>query len=384
MMSTESKFQVQKKIEDTLGEVYGVYHQLGKLEDSTKEWLESEGIDVSRKQAHDAAGINEDWPNGRGIFIDDNKEFVVLVNFEDHIQIITICNGGDYTKSLGTLLKTLSRFEKMGYARHTTLGFLTASPRNVGTGLGIECRVKLAKDHDAEDLESYEGTYSCKITKLENKEYEICFNKTLAKNLTENEAFNELDDCIKRLSEGENDEEEAKGHEPEVKVDKDEVKAHQEAPKEKVEEAALRKEPAKEEGLKHEPKEIHADEPKHDKIDDHAAEPKQEKVDHHADKPAEAAKAEEDKNEKEPAKVEKHIEPESEDKEDTKEDKGTEPIIKTDIVEHKEVEEEHKKKEEDYKKVEEVHQKEEKDDKKEEDEKPKEHPPASTENLTAE
>jgi arginine kinase len=160
MMSTESKFQVEKKIIETLGEVYGQYHKYSRLDDETKAWLDSEGIDITKQAAHDSAGINEDWPNGRGVFIDDNKEFVVLVNFEDHIQLITICNGGDYNKSLSTLLKLLSKFEKMGYARHTTLGFLTASPKNLGTGLQIDSVVKLANERDSDDIESYEGTYS--------------------------------------------------------------------------------------------------------------------------------------------------------------------------------------------------------------------------------
>jgi protein-arginine kinase len=37
---------------------------------------------------HDAAGINDDYPTGRGVFIEEAKEFVVLINFEDHIEIV--------------------------------------------------------------------------------------------------------------------------------------------------------------------------------------------------------------------------------------------------------------------------------------------------------
>ena len=221
MMSTESKFQVEKKIVDTLGEVYGQYHRYSKLDDETKAWLDSEGIDINRKKSHDSSGINEDWPNGRGIFIDDNKEFVVLVNFEDHIQIITICNGGDYNKSLSTLLKLLSKFEKMGYAKHTSLGFLTASPKNLGTALNIEANFKLSADKSAEDLESFEGTYSWKINKIANEEYQIIYNKTLAKNLTENDAFNEFGECINRIAgdEVKVEPEEDKQQEQEVKIE---------------------------------------------------------------------------------------------------------------------------------------------------------------------
>ena len=47
-------------------------------------------MSVERTALHDAAGINDDYPVGRGVFIEDTHEFVVLVNFEDHIQIIML------------------------------------------------------------------------------------------------------------------------------------------------------------------------------------------------------------------------------------------------------------------------------------------------------
>ena len=48
------------------------------------------GVPIERNPEHDAGGLNDDWPMGRGIFIHDKKQFVVLVNFEDHLQIITL------------------------------------------------------------------------------------------------------------------------------------------------------------------------------------------------------------------------------------------------------------------------------------------------------
>jgi hypothetical protein len=160
MMSTQIKFQVEKKIIETLGEIYGQYHQLSKIDDETSVWLDTVGIDISKQKSHDSAGINEDWPYGRGVFVDENKAFVILVNFEDHIQIFTVDQEGDFNKSLSTLIKVLSKFEKMGYARHPTLGFLTASPQNLGTTLKMSTKIELVQDHTADDLESYEGTYS--------------------------------------------------------------------------------------------------------------------------------------------------------------------------------------------------------------------------------
>ena len=59
-------------------------------EEDTK-WLETIGVDVNKKDPnHVAAGFAEDWPVGRGVFIQDSLDFVVLVNFEDHLKFIVL------------------------------------------------------------------------------------------------------------------------------------------------------------------------------------------------------------------------------------------------------------------------------------------------------
>jgi hypothetical protein len=36
-----------------------------------REWLANRGVDIERNPIHDAAGINDDYPIGRGVFIDE-------------------------------------------------------------------------------------------------------------------------------------------------------------------------------------------------------------------------------------------------------------------------------------------------------------------------
>lgn len=75
---------------EVLGELYGLYLPVTKLTDEQVKWLESCKIKLGRSELNDAAGINDDFPIGRGVFIDDNHEFVVLVNFEDHVEVIML------------------------------------------------------------------------------------------------------------------------------------------------------------------------------------------------------------------------------------------------------------------------------------------------------
>jgi UDP-3-O-[3-hydroxymyristoyl] glucosamine N-acyltransferase len=60
------------------------------MDDNVKQWLLSIGHSVERSAVHDAAGINDDFPVGRGVFIEEQNNFIVKVNFEDHLEIILL------------------------------------------------------------------------------------------------------------------------------------------------------------------------------------------------------------------------------------------------------------------------------------------------------
>lgn len=71
LMTREAKLQVERKVVEVLGELYGTYVAVSRLEDLDRQWLASVGVPVTREAEHDAAGINDDWPLGRGVFIHD-------------------------------------------------------------------------------------------------------------------------------------------------------------------------------------------------------------------------------------------------------------------------------------------------------------------------
>lgn len=138
LMTRETKLQVERKIVEVLGELYGQYVHVSRLEEADRQWLSSVGVSVERDQEHDSAGMNDDWPMGRGVFIHDQRQFVVLVNFEDHLEIVILPEQGraeSLQSGITRLIKLVQTFEKLGYATDPYLGFLTASPKNIGTGM---------------------------------------------------------------------------------------------------------------------------------------------------------------------------------------------------------------------------------------------------------
>mmetsp|Transcript_127585 Transcript_127585/g.190176 ORF Transcript_127585/g.190176 Transcript_127585/m.190176 type:complete len:484 (-) Transcript_127585:57-1508(-) len=100
-----------------------------------------------------SAGLGRDWPDSRGIYLDDAKdpEFTIWINAEDHLRIITMSKGGDLLKVFTRLSKALhsieSSLKKRGHAfcMDSRLGFLNTSPENCGTALRASVFVKLPR-----------------------------------------------------------------------------------------------------------------------------------------------------------------------------------------------------------------------------------------------
>ena len=52
-----------------------------------------------------ASGMERDWPEGRGIFFNEDKNFLVWVNEEDQFRIISMQKGGDVLEVFKRLVK---------------------------------------------------------------------------------------------------------------------------------------------------------------------------------------------------------------------------------------------------------------------------------------
>jgi len=86
------------------------------------------------------------WPNGRGIFHNKNKTFLVWVNEEDHLRIISMEPGGDVGRVLYRLIRGVKIIEKQTpFSRDDHLGWLTFCPTNLGTTVRASVHMKIPK-----------------------------------------------------------------------------------------------------------------------------------------------------------------------------------------------------------------------------------------------
>uniref|UniRef100_A0AC35GYK8 Arginine kinase n=1 Tax=Panagrolaimus sp. PS1159 TaxID=55785 RepID=A0AC35GYK8_9BILA len=66
------------------------------------------------------------WPVGRGIFHNNDKTFLIWVNEEDHLRLISMEQGSDVGKCLDRLIRGVKNIEKnVPFARDPHLGYLT-------------------------------------------------------------------------------------------------------------------------------------------------------------------------------------------------------------------------------------------------------------------
>ena len=94
----------------------------------------------------DACGLNRNWPEGRGIFHNNEKTFLVWVNEEDQLRIISMQPGADIGAVFTRLAKAASHIETVAKFSHDKhLGYITSCPTNLGTALRASVHIALPK-----------------------------------------------------------------------------------------------------------------------------------------------------------------------------------------------------------------------------------------------
>ncbi len=127
------------------GELSGSYYQLSNMSDIDRTRLiEDHFLFKSGDQYLEAAGLNRDWPEGRGIFHNADKTFLVWINEEDQLRIISMQKGGDIYTVFARLCNAVSELSgSLSFLYDNHLGYITSCPTNLGTALRASVHIKL-------------------------------------------------------------------------------------------------------------------------------------------------------------------------------------------------------------------------------------------------
>ncbi|NWR75740.1 KCRB kinase, partial [Centropus unirufus] len=96
-----------------------------------------------------ASGMARDWPDARGIWHNNNKTFLVWINEEDHLRVISMQKGGNMKEVFTrfctglTQIETLFKSKNYEFMWNPHLGYVLTCPSNLGTGLRAGVHIKV-------------------------------------------------------------------------------------------------------------------------------------------------------------------------------------------------------------------------------------------------
>lgn len=149
--------EVEKVVTSALseldGHLKGKYYSLATMTDQEQEQLIDDHFlfDKPVSPLLLSSKMARDWPEARGIWHNENKDFLVWINEEDHTRVISMQKGGNmkevFTRFCDGLQKVEKAIKKKGreFMWNNHLGFVLTCPSNLGTGLrgGVHLKIPL-------------------------------------------------------------------------------------------------------------------------------------------------------------------------------------------------------------------------------------------------
>merc|ERR1712244_34387 len=123
------------------GDLAGNYYPLTGMEESIRQQLvDDHFLFMSGDPNLKVAGMERDWPEGRGIFHNKDKTFLVWVNEEDQLRIISMQKGGDVK---GVFERLARGIKAVGDSVKAESGKDFQISTNLGTGMRASVHVDL-------------------------------------------------------------------------------------------------------------------------------------------------------------------------------------------------------------------------------------------------
>merc|ERR1712027_288783 len=155
------------------GKLKGTYYPMvGMAEDKRKELVGLHYLYIDDDDTLRLVGCYDDWPAGRGIFINDDKSdgvFIIWVGEEDQLRIMAMNKGSDvqavwdlFYSGVEAVHKAV---KKMGddFVFDPARGYLSSCPTNIGTGMRASVHVDLPAFPTKQAVKAYVPKTGCYI-----------------------------------------------------------------------------------------------------------------------------------------------------------------------------------------------------------------------------
>merc|ERR1711997_760339 len=133
------------------GDLAGNYYPLAGMDEAVRQQLvDDHFLFVSGDPNLKVAGMERDWPEGRGIFHNKDKTFLVWVNEEDQLRIISMQKGGDvrgvferFARGIKNVQDSVKAESGKDFQLSEKFGYIHSCPTNLGTGMRASVHVDL-------------------------------------------------------------------------------------------------------------------------------------------------------------------------------------------------------------------------------------------------
>merc|ERR1712088_1144383 len=133
------------------GDLAGNYYPLTGMDEKVRQQLvDDHFLFVSGDRNLTVAGVERDWPEGRGIFHNKEKTFLIWVNEEDQLRIISMQKGGDVkgvftrlAKGIKAVQESVKKESGKDFCLSDKFGYIHSCPTNLGTGMRASVHVDL-------------------------------------------------------------------------------------------------------------------------------------------------------------------------------------------------------------------------------------------------
>merc|ERR1719315_743196 len=133
------------------GDLAGEYYPLTGMDEKVRQQLvDDHFLFVSGDPNLKVAGMERDWPEGRGIFHNKDKTFLTWVNEEDQLRIISMQKGGDVKQVFDRLARGIKAVEDSvkkesghDFMNDSSYGYIHSCPTNLGTGMRASVHIDL-------------------------------------------------------------------------------------------------------------------------------------------------------------------------------------------------------------------------------------------------
>merc|ERR1711862_870309 len=142
---------MKKAFANLKGDLAGTYYPLTGMDEKVRQQLvDDHFLFVSGDPNLKVAGMERDWPEGRGIFHNKEKTFLTWVNEEDQLRIISMQMGGDVKGVFARLVRGIEAVGKSvkeecgkDFCLSEQYGYIHSCPTNLGTGMRASVMIDL-------------------------------------------------------------------------------------------------------------------------------------------------------------------------------------------------------------------------------------------------